>query len=99
MRARCRYSVGSGSDGGRVVAATDTQDRFAFGENWQRFLRVVDEERVATAGAALQSMLGSEEISGRSFLDVGCGSGLSSLAAVRCGASRVHSFDYDPASV
>ena len=37
--------------------------------------------------------------SGRTFLDAGCGSGLFSLAALRLGAQRVHSFDYDPASV
>ena len=33
-----------------------------------------------------------------SVLDIGCGSGLFSLAAVRLGASRVHSFDFDPTS-
>src|SRR5690606_102989 len=35
---------------------------------------------------------------GLRFLDIGSGSGLSSLAARRLGA-RVHSFDYDPESV
>ncbi|MFJ8720114.1 MULTISPECIES: class I SAM-dependent methyltransferase [unclassified Streptomyces] len=37
-------------------------------------------------------------MAGRTFLDVGCGSGLFSLAAVRMGA-HVRSFDYDPDSV
>ena len=36
---------------------------------------------------------------GKSFLDVGSGSGIHSLAAIRLGASRVHSFDYDLQSV
>ena len=36
---------------------------------------------------------------GKTFLDVGCGSGIHSLAAIRLGASRVHSFDYDAESV
>ena len=39
------------------------------------------------------------DIRGKTFLDVGCGSGIHSLAAVRLGASRVFSFDYDPQSV
>lgn len=42
-------------------------------------------------------MLG--DLSGLSFLDVGCGSGLFSLAAYRLGATRLHSFDIDPESV
>jgi 2-polyprenyl-6-hydroxyphenyl methylase/3-demethylubiquinone-9 3-methyltransferase len=44
-------------------------------------------------------MLGLERLDGRSFLDIGSGSGLFSLAAMRMGAERVHSFDYDPRSV
>ena len=36
---------------------------------------------------------------GASFIDVGCGSGLHSLSAIRLGASKVHSFDYDLDSV
>jgi 2-polyprenyl-6-hydroxyphenyl methylase/3-demethylubiquinone-9 3-methyltransferase len=44
-------------------------------------------------------MLSPLSLSGNSFLDIGSGSGLFSLAAARLGASRVHSFDFDPASV
>jgi SAM-dependent methyltransferase len=72
-------------------------ERFQFGENWTRFLSVVDEDRIAQAAARLSEMLG--DIRGKSFLDVGSGSGIHSLAALRLGASRVLSFDYDSKSV
>jgi 2-polyprenyl-6-hydroxyphenyl methylase/3-demethylubiquinone-9 3-methyltransferase len=73
-------------------------ERFAFGRNWARFLAALDEERIAAAERALRAMLETERLDGRSFLDIGSGSGLASLAARRLGA-RVHSFDYDPQSV
>jgi 2-polyprenyl-6-hydroxyphenyl methylase/3-demethylubiquinone-9 3-methyltransferase len=73
-------------------------ERFEFGGNWARFLSVLDEERIAAAEQALQQMLEVQRLDGVRFLDIGSGSGLSSLAARRLGA-RVHSFDYDPQSV
>jgi 2-polyprenyl-3-methyl-5-hydroxy-6-metoxy-1,4-benzoquinol methylase len=73
--------------------------RFEFGENWQRFLSVVDEGRIDTARRSLEENLGVQTLEGKTFLDAGCGSGLFSLAAVRLGAEWVHSFDVDPASV
>jgi len=73
--------------------------RFGFGRNWQQFLRVLDEERIAEAEKSLSDMLQVKSLAGKSFLDVGSGSGLFSLAAMRLGAGRVHSLDYDPRSV
>src|SRR5262249_27988004 len=73
--------------------------RFEFGRNWQRFLQCLDEERIAEAEKSLRTMLKVHSLDGKSFLDIGCGSGLFSLAAMRLGAAKVHSFDYDPRSV
>ena len=75
-----------------------TRRRFAFGDNWARFLAKVDEPRIEEAKASLTQMLGLPSLQGKSFLDAGSGSGLFSLAARRLGA-RVHSFDYDAQSV
>lgn len=72
--------------------------RFAFGRNWSRFLEQLDERRIADAEASLRSMLGVTDLRDRSFLDIGCGSGLFSLAARRLGAV-VQSFDFDLESV
>jgi len=76
-----------------------SDDRFGFGENWRRFLEVLDDERIAEAERSLTTWLGEGALEGKSFLDAGCGSGLFSLAALRLGARQVHSFDYDPDSV
>jgi 2-polyprenyl-6-hydroxyphenyl methylase/3-demethylubiquinone-9 3-methyltransferase len=73
--------------------------RFSFGENWSHFLRVLSGERISQAEESLLSMLGRTTLEGTAFLDIGSGSGLFSLAAKRLGASRVHSFDFDPQSV
>jgi len=81
-----------------ATAGVSTDDRFGFGANWQRYARLVDEKRVEEAVASIRTMLGVDDLSGRSFLDIGSGSGLFSLAARRLGA-RVRSFDYDPDSV
>jgi len=73
-------------------------ERFAFGKNWQRFLSHLTDERIQEAEKSLRNMLGRESLAGLTFLDIGSGSGLFSLAARRLGAT-VRSFDYDTDSV
>jgi len=73
-------------------------DRFDFGENWKNFLPLIDEGRIQQAENSLKKMLEIDTMEGKSFLDIGSGSGLFSLAARRLGA-KVLSFDYDPKCV
>jgi 2-polyprenyl-3-methyl-5-hydroxy-6-metoxy-1,4-benzoquinol methylase len=75
----------------------DAGQRFEFGKNWQRFLQELTEQRIIAAETSLTQMLELRTLQGKSFLDIGSGSGLFSLAARRLGA-QVHSFDYDPDS-
>jgi 2-polyprenyl-6-hydroxyphenyl methylase/3-demethylubiquinone-9 3-methyltransferase len=72
--------------------------RFGFGRNWASFLRRLNQARIAEAEKNLIEFLGEKTLAGTAFLDVGSGSGLSSLAARRLGAT-VTSFDYDSQSV
>jgi len=73
-------------------------DRFAFGRNWSSFLLEIDDSGIESAQRALCDLLQVTSLAGKRFLDVGCGSGLSSLAARRLGA-EVCSFDFDVDSV
>ena len=73
-------------------------ERFQFGQNWSQFLASIDDERIQQAETSLKQMLEVDSLAGKTFLDIGSGSGLFSLAARRLGA-KVHSFDFDPKSV
>ena len=72
--------------------------RFEFGKNWSQFLRLLNEDRIKLAEKSLLRLLEVDTLENKTFLDIGSGSGLYSLAARRLGA-RVHSFDYDSQSV
>lgn len=74
-------------------------ERFEFGDNWLKFLETLNPERIHRASRSFKERLGEHSICGESFLDVGSGSGLFSLAAAELGAKKIHSIDYDPRSV
>jgi ribosomal protein L11 methylase PrmA len=72
---------------------------FKFGENWASFSRQIDDERIAEAMQSLNSLFGENTLKGKSFLDIGCGSGLFSIAASRLGAQPIVGIDVDAVSV
>lgn len=72
---------------------------FSFGENWLNYLDTLTQERFQEAQRSLVELLGTSELTGQSFLDIGCGSGLFSAAALTLGAATVTSIDVDPKSV
>jgi len=72
---------------------------FQFGKNWKRFLSNLSERQIIEAEISLKNILGWNDLNGKTFLDVGSGSGLFSLAAVRLGAQEVLSIEADPICV
>ena len=73
---------------------------FSFGKNWEEFIRLnFSEERVEIAKNHILDFLELTNLQGRYFLDVGCGSGIMSLAAFKAGARKIVSFDIDNYSV
>jgi len=71
---------------------------FDFGKNWKNFLKYFDVDRLNNSKKDIENFIGIKNLSNKSFLDVGCGSGLSSLAARSMGA-KVFSFDVNPLSI
>jgi 2-polyprenyl-6-hydroxyphenyl methylase/3-demethylubiquinone-9 3-methyltransferase len=76
-----------------------TKERFEFGKNWESFSPLIDDEAIAKAEDRMASFLGTRDLSHRTFLDIGCGSGLHSLVALRFGAKEIVAIDVDPDSV
>lgn len=72
---------------------------FAFGENWSQYAALIDDTKIQEAEKGLLRLVTKEELAGKSFLDIGCGSGLHALAALRLGAAQVLATDIDPNSV
>jgi 2-polyprenyl-6-hydroxyphenyl methylase/3-demethylubiquinone-9 3-methyltransferase len=72
---------------------------FEFGKNWAEFSGLIDEARIAQALEGVERLVGPGTIAGKTFLDIGCGSGIHCLAALQLGASHVVAVDLDPHSV
>lgn len=71
-----------------------------FGTNWKNFVRFhVNEKSLDFAKDKLRNFIAPYNLEGVSFLDIGCGSGIHSLAALNLGAAVVLSIDVDRESV
>lgn len=77
---------------------TDRKAHFEFGANWRDDAKTVEKTRI-DSGVAGMSKLFPEGLAGKTFLDVGCGSGLHLLAALMLGAAKVVATDIDENSV
>ena len=74
--------------------------RYEFGKNWSDFVvSSFSEDKLKNASSHMLGFLGSSSLEGKRFLDIGCGSGIHSLAAFLAGAESVTSFDFDGKSV
>ena len=76
----------------------DVRSHFAFGDNWASYSKGIGERQVAEAIEGLRRLCG-DEVAGRRFLDIGCGSGIHSLSALELGANEVTAVDLDVRSV
>lgn len=81
------------------ASLTDVSTHYEFGANWKDYSDKIDQEAISQAEQGLLKLINKGEIVGKSFLDIGSGSGLHSLAALRLGAKSVVALDIDPNSV
>ena len=72
---------------------------FKFGENWKNFSSLIDKERLIEAEKSLIKLTDKKKLTNLSFLDIGCGSGLSSLAALKLNCKKIYSIDQDKDSI
>ena len=74
--------------------------RFGFGNNWKAFSKDINKKQLLKAKEGLIKLFPDNYNSkNKSFLDIGCGSGLHSIAAKLIGFQRVLATDYDEISI
>lgn len=80
------------------MSLTERETHFEFGENWKNYAKTIDRNRIDSAIEGVRKLF-PDGLAGKSFLDIGCGSGLHSLAALSLGATSVTAVDIDENSV
>jgi SAM-dependent methyltransferase len=76
----------------------EQKSHFAFGSNWASYAKLVTDSQIDEAVSSLKRLTGGD-LAGKRMLDIGCGSGLHALAALRLGAREVVAVDIDADSV
>lgn len=82
-----------------VADLTVAESHFAFGRNWADYAKTISRAEIDEAVRSLSRLLGNQRMEGARFLDIGSGSGLHSLAALRLGAREIVAVDIDGDSV
>jgi 2-polyprenyl-3-methyl-5-hydroxy-6-metoxy-1,4-benzoquinol methylase len=80
------------------MSLTERETHFEFGENWKNYAKTIDQKRIESAIEGVKKLF-PDGLAGKTFLDIGCGSGLHSLAALSLGALSVTAVDIDENSV
>jgi 2-polyprenyl-6-hydroxyphenyl methylase/3-demethylubiquinone-9 3-methyltransferase len=75
------------------------ETHFEFGKNWSDYSSRIDEAEIEQAKKGILALIPAEALQGASFLDIGSGSGLHSLAAHQLGAGEITAIDIDSDSV
>ena len=60
----------------KVTNLTDLEHHFEFGKNWMDYAKSVGDLEISEARRGLIRLLGTTDLSGKRFLDIGCGSGI-----------------------
>jgi SAM-dependent methyltransferase len=80
------------------MTLTERETHFEFGENWKNYAKIIDQKRIDSAIEGVRKLF-PDGLAGKTFLDIGCGSGLHSLSALSLGAASVTAIDIDENSV
>jgi SAM-dependent methyltransferase len=73
--------------------------RFGFGLNWLNYLKSIDDESILKAKENIKIWIDHNNLEEKRIIDIGCGSGIHSLAFFELGAKEIISFDFDENSV
>jgi len=80
------------------MSLTERETHFEFGENWRNYSKTIDQKRIDSAIEGVRKLF-PDGLAGKTSLDIGCGSGLHSLAALSLGAVSATAIDIDENSV
>lgn len=83
----------------RAINEKNLETHFEFGKNWEKLVNQLNDDAVAESTRKMADFTGFSDFKNKTFLDIGCGSGLSSLAAFKLGAKSISSVDIDPQNI